>query len=271
VEEALRWLPEGGRQGAEETWASEAGLGPKVEAGGTEGDRVLVVDDNADMRDYLVALLSRHWEVEAVADGLTALERAAAAPPDLVLTDVMMPGMDGFELLRALREREATRHVPVVVLSARAGEEATVEGLHAGADDYLVKPFDFDELLARLEALHRRGGEHEVTTQLGSLTVDSRRRVLRCGTAEHSLTAREFALLQELAGHRDEVLTRSRLLAAVWGSDFDGAPNIVDVYVGYLRAKLEQLGAADVAIRTVRGVGFRLVTEAPRAGRSTGA
>jgi DNA-binding response OmpR family regulator len=232
--------------------------------------KLLLVEDEEKMARLLLRGLGEEGhQVDVCRLVDEALEQAQLIAYDVIVLDWMLPDGDGVGLLRQWRARGF--RTPVLMLTARGTTGEKVTGLRAGADDYLVKPFDFDELLARLEALHRRGGEHEVTTQLGSLTVDSRRRVLRCGTAEHSLTAREFALLQELAGHRDEVLTRSRLLAAVWGSDFDGAPNIVDVYVGYLRAKLEQLGAADVAIRTVRGVGFRLVTEAPRAGRSTGA
>ena len=119
-----------------------------TDTGAAGGERVLVVDDNADMRDYLASLLAPHWRVEAVAYGVAALDRAVSSPPDLFLVDVMMPGMDGFELLRRLRADPRTRSVPVVMLSARAGEEATVEELRSGADDYLVKPFAAGELMA---------------------------------------------------------------------------------------------------------------------------
>jgi signal transduction histidine kinase len=144
LEEALRWLPD----------AREAPLVAGDAAGAarvsTAGARILVADDNQDLRDYLRRLLSAHWVVDAVADGEAALERATAAPPDLVLADVMMPKRDGFALLRALRENPSTRTLPVILLSARAGEEARVEGLDAGADDYLIKPFSARELVARV-------------------------------------------------------------------------------------------------------------------------
>lgn len=146
VNEALRWLP-----GGLEVESLEVGAEVPPEDKRPESARILLADDNADMREYLKSLLSRYWEVETVADGRAALESARVRPPDLVLTDVMMPGLDGFGLLRELRADERTRHVPVTILSARAGEEARIEGLRAGADDYLVKPFSARELLARVE------------------------------------------------------------------------------------------------------------------------
>jgi DNA-binding response OmpR family regulator len=222
--------------------------------------KLLLVEDEEKMARLLVRGLGEEGhQIDVCRLVDEALEQALLIPYDVIVLDWMLPDGDGVGLLRQWRARGMRS--PVLMLTARGTIGEKVTGLRAGADDYLVKPFDFDELLARLEALHRRGGEHEVATQLGSLTVDSRRRVLRRGAAEQTLTAREFALLAELTGHRDEVLTRSRLLAAVWGSDFDGAPNIVDVYVGYLRSKFEHLGAPEVQLRTVRGVGFRLVVE----------
>ncbi|MCP3103995.1 ATP-binding protein [Myxococcus sp. K15C18031901] len=149
VSEALRWLP-GGLEVAASTEPLLEKEAPD-EGQVTQGARILLVDDNADMREYVARLLSGAWRVEAVADGLDALEAARARPPDLVVTDVMMPRMDGFALLRELRADERTRRVPVMMLSARAGEEARIEGLRAGADDYLVKPFSARELKARVE------------------------------------------------------------------------------------------------------------------------
>lgn len=144
IEEALRWLPSAGAAEEEKEWA-----GPGQLPGPTSA-RILLADDNADMRDYLQRLLSQRWQVEAVADGLAALKAAHQRPPDLVLADVMMPGLDGFELLRALRADPHTREIPITLVSARAGEESRVEGLAAGADDYLVKPFSARELLVRV-------------------------------------------------------------------------------------------------------------------------
>ncbi len=145
VEEALRWLPS-----PADPSAPAADAGPRA--------RILVADDNADMRSYMVSLLGRTWDVRAVADGTAALLAARGAPPDLVLSDVMMPGLDGAELLRALRADERTRSIPMILISARAGEEATIEGWEAGADDYLVKPFSARELVARVRTSLSRAG-----------------------------------------------------------------------------------------------------------------
>lgn len=147
VEEALRWLPDPARDDASET-SGDGGPGGPFEA--TRGARVLVADDNADMREYLSRILRPWWSVQAVGDGMTALQRARTSPPDLILSDVMMPGLDGFGLLREIRADPRTQEVPFFILSARAGEEARVEGLSAGADDYLTKPFSARELVARI-------------------------------------------------------------------------------------------------------------------------
>lgn len=233
--------------------------------------KLLLVEDEDKMARLLTrGLTEEGHQVDVCARAEAAREQALLIPYDVLILDWMLPDLDGVALLRELRQRGLK--TPVLMLTARGSTGEKVVGLRAGADDYLVKPFDFDELLARLEALHRRIGEHEPVLHLGAVAIDARRRVLCLGDHEQPLTAREFALLAELAGHRGEVLTRSRLLSTVWGSDFDGAPHIVDVYVGYLRAKLEALSARGVRIHTVRGVGFRLLVEDPehgRAGRST--
>jgi DNA-binding response OmpR family regulator len=169
--------------------------------------------------------------------------------------------MDGVSVLRAWRTRGLG--AAVLLLTARGSTGEKVTGLRAGADDYLVKPFDFDELLARLEVLYRRAAPVEQAAQtLGDLTLDVRRRVLRRGTTEVTLTGREFALLTELQALGGDSATRSRLLLKVWGGDFEGTGNVVDVYVGYLRAKLERLGTTRVKVEAVRGVGYRLVVTA---------
>ncbi len=192
-------------------------------------------------------------------DGAAALEQALSIGYDVIVLDWALPDRDGVSVLRDWRSRGL--RTPVLMLTARGTTGEKVTALRAGADDYLVKPFDFEELVARLEALHRRGAGHESVTKLGSLQLDSRRRVLRTSAGELPLTAREYSLFLELAGHVGEVLTRSQLLQTVWGTDFDGGPNVVDVYIGYLRGKLERVGAADVSIRAVRGVGYRLQVE----------
>jgi two-component system OmpR family response regulator len=221
---------------------------------------ILLVEDEAKMARLIQrGLREEGHQVDHCANGHTALEQALSVPYDVIILDWSLPETDGISVLRQWRERGL--QTAVLMLTARATVGERVTGLRAGADDYLVKPFDFEELLARLDALHRRSGGHEPRRKLGVLTLDGNRRVVILGADEQALTAREWALLSELAGHRDEVLTRSELLSTVWGSTFDGAPNIVDVYVGYLRTKLKKLGVESVHIEAVRGVGFRLVVD----------
>jgi DNA-binding response OmpR family regulator len=178
----------------------------------------------------------------------------------------MLPDVDGLTVLRRLRE--AGRRTPVLMLTARGTVGERVAGLRTGADDYLVKPFDFEELLARLEALTRRT-QGQGQRRLGPVTLDLHRRALVHGAREEALTAREFQVLALLADRGGDVVTRAELLANVWGPSFDGEPNVVDVYIGYVRAKLRAAGAEGVTIRNVRSVGYKLVLEpagAPPAG-----
>jgi two-component system OmpR family response regulator len=210
------------------------------------------------MRAYITSLLGQRWNVTAVADGTAALRGARDDPPELVLSDVMMPGLDGFQLLRALREDERTKTIPIILLSARAGEEATIEGLQAGADDYLIKPFSFEELLARLRALLRRGPiERPAHLEVADLTLDPATRRVERGGVEIELTPKEFALLEYLMRHAGDVLTRTRIREHVWDWGFDGSSNVVDVYIRYLRHKIDKPFAKEL-IRTVRGVGYAI-------------
>jgi DNA-binding response OmpR family regulator len=219
--------------------------------------KLLLVEDEAQMARLLQRGLSEEGhQVDVCARGGSALEQAAQVAYDVILLDWSLPDLDGVSVLRQWRESGLS--TPVLMLTARGSTGEKVTGLRAGADDYLVKPFDFDELLARLEALARRGAGSGLTAQVGSVMLDPRRRALVAGEREVALTAREFALASELWTHAGDVLSRSRLLSAVWGTDFDGLPNVVDVYVGYLRAKLEELSATDVEIAAVRGIGYRL-------------
>jgi two-component system, OmpR family, response regulator len=223
--------------------------------------RLLLVEDEERVARILARGLSEEGhQVDVCASGLQARDQGLSVPYDVVLLDWSLPDLDGLSVLRAWRARGV--RTPVLLLTARGSTGEKVTGLRAGADDYLVKPFAFDELLARLEALHRRGGAGHDATRLGPATLDARRRALVLGPASESLTAREFALLSELASHSGDVLSRSRLIHAVWGHDFDGNANVVDVYVGYLRTKLERLGTPGVRIESVRGVGYRLVVPA---------
>jgi two-component system, OmpR family, response regulator len=219
--------------------------------------KLLLVEDEAQMARLLQRGLSEEGhQVDVCARGEDALSQAANVSYDAIVLDWSLPDLDGVSVLRQWRESGLS--TPVLMLTARGSTGEKVTGLRAGADDYLVKPFDFEELLARLEALARRGAGTSQTAQLGSVSLDAKRRCLARAGAEVTLTAREFALANELWSHAGDVLSRSRLLSSVWGTDFDGLPNVVDVYVGYLRAKLEALGAADVEIAAVRGIGYRL-------------
>ncbi len=220
--------------------------------------KLLVVEDEPKMARLLERGLREEGHTVDLCDrGDVALDQALHVPYDVVLLDWSLPEMDGLSVLRRWRERGLA--TPVLVLTARGTVGERVTGLRAGADDYLVKPFDFEELVARIEALHRRAAGQDPARRIGPLALDPRRRVLVHGDRETSLTARELALLSALAARAGDALTRSELLAAVWGPAFDGEPNVVDVYVGYLRAKLRDLAGDEVTIVAVRGVGFRLV------------
>jgi two-component system, OmpR family, response regulator len=195
--------------------------------------------------------------VDVCATGGEARAQAQDIAYDVILLDWSLPDMDGVAVLREWRRRGL--RTPVLLLTARGSTGEKVTAFHAGADDYLVKPFEFAELLVRIEALHRRGGA-EAASALGPLKLDPRRRALLRDDRAESLTPREYALAAVLATHPGEVLSRTRLLEAVWGSEFGGNANVVDVYIGYLRAKLERLAPPGVVrIEAVRGVGYRLV------------
>jgi two-component system response regulator MprA len=218
--------------------------------------RVLVVDDDASIAASLRrALLYEGYAVTVAGDGVTALQRAESDAPDLVILDVMLPGIDGIEVCRRIRKDD---EVPVLMLTARDGTADRVLGLDSGADDYLVKPFAYEELLARVRALLRRKPARS-TRQLrfADLVMDTGTREVRRGDLPVELTPREFDLLQFFLRNPRQVLTRDRILDIVWGYGFGAASNSVDVYVGYLRAKLEA-GDTSRLIHTVRGVGYAL-------------
>jgi DNA-binding response OmpR family regulator len=219
--------------------------------------KLLLVEDEPKMARMLQRGLSEEGHaVDVCSTGEEAFSRAAEVAYDVVVLDWSLPDTDGITLLK--RWRDTGLVTPVMMLTARGTTGEKVTGLKAGADDYLVKPFDFEELLARLGALARRGTAAHGAPKFRGVELDTRRRVFRKGEKEAELTAREFTLAQEFFTHPNDVLSRSRLLSAVWGTDFEGNPNVVDVYVGYLRAKLEGVGAGDVELSAVRGVGYRL-------------
>ncbi len=231
--------------------------------------RILLVEDEEKLARFLVrGLREEGHQLDHCTHGEDARARIAALGYDVIVLDWMLPDDDGLAIVEHMR-REGIR-TPVLMLTARAETSEKVVGLRAGADDYLTKPFEFEELLARLLALHRRSEGAASEAALGDAVLDARRRCLRCGNVEVELTAREHALLSELFSHAGEVRTRAQLLAEVWGHSFEGDPNILDVYVGYVRAKLAKLSEAASragrpprvpAIRAVRGVGFRLALE----------
>jgi two-component system response regulator MprA len=218
--------------------------------------RLLVIDDDEQLLTALRrALAYEGYDVAVASAGEEGLRLARDVPPDLVVLDVRLPGIDGLEVCRRLR---AGGDVPVLMLTARDEVADRVAGLDAGADDYLVKPFAVDELLARVRALLRRrtpttSGELRVA----DLTLDPATRGVRRGGRDLTLTPKEFDLLALFLQHPRQVLTRERLFERVWGYDFDGQSNVLDVYVGHLRTKLEADGESRL-LHTVRGVGYVL-------------
>jgi two-component system response regulator MprA len=219
--------------------------------------RVLVVDDEPQLRRALErALKLEGYEVKQAADGEEALDAVAGSPFDAIVLDVLMPKRDGLSVARELRERGD--HTPILILTARDAVQDRVDGLDAGADDYVVKPFALEELLARLRALLRRtNGAGDGQLAYADLTMNPATREVRRGERVVELTKTEFALLEQLLRHPRLVLTRSQLFEAVWGYDFGPRSNSLEVYIGYLRRKTEE-GGEPRLIQTVRGVGYSL-------------
>ncbi|WAB81592.1 response regulator transcription factor [Microcella daejeonensis] len=217
---------------------------------------ILIVEDEARIATFVEkGLASAGYSPTVVGSGTAAVDYLATGSFDLVLLDVGLPGIDGFEVLRRIRAAGDT--TPVIMLTARSSVEDTVTGLDGGANDYLPKPFKFDELLARIRLRLRESGQlatAETALQHGDLSLDLRSRRATVGTTTVDLSAREFALAEQFLRHPDQVLSREQLLSRVWGFDFDPGSNVVDVYVRYLRGKI----GAD-RIETVRGMGYRLV------------
>jgi DNA-binding response OmpR family regulator len=220
------------------------------------GARVLVVDDEAAIRDMLeYGLGQAGFVVRAVPDGRAALETVRSWSPELIVLDVMLPEVDGFTLLPALRR---STEVPIIMLSARAETAEKVTGLSRGADDYVAKPFELEELVARLHsALRRPRLEMRQTFTYADLSVDVARRTVFRGTRRVELSTREFDLLLTFVRNPERVFTRSELLDLVWGVDRDIVPNTVETYISYLRAKLDS-GQPVRLIQTMRGVGYAL-------------
>jgi two-component system OmpR family response regulator len=219
--------------------------------------RVLVVEDEVRMAALLErGLREEGYAVDVAPNGTDGLWLATENDYDAVVLDVMLPGMDGFEVCR--KARAAGRWAPVLLLTARDGVDDRVRGLDAGADDYLTKPFSFAELAARLRALVRRGGkERQVILEVGDLHLDPATHRAWRGSTELSLSPKEMALLGLLMRNAGDVVTRTQILDHVWDFAYDGASNVVDQYIAYLRRKVDRpFGRSD--IETVRGVGYRI-------------
>ena len=228
-------------------------------------ETILVVDDEPPIVEMLVYNLERaHYRVLVAHDGWQALDLARREQPDLVVLDLMLPGIDGLDVCRELRK---THDVPIIMLTARDAEVDRVVGLELGADDYVVKPFSVRELMARIKSVLRRAGratdltppgDAEALVRAGPLTVDSDRYEARWHAHLLDLTTQEFQLLLSLAQHAGQVLSREQLLNQVWGYEYYGDLRVVDAAVKRLRAKLRQAAPQVEAIETVRGVGYKL-------------
>jgi DNA-binding response OmpR family regulator len=220
--------------------------------------RILIVEDDRDIAALIAHYLEKAgYSAETVSDGARALARAEASPPDLVILDLMLPGLDGLEVCRALRAHTRTTALPIIMLTARGEESERIIGLDSGADDYVVKPFRPNELMARVRALLRRTKPEikEPVLRCGPITIDVERHTVSDAGKAVRLTAKEFLLLQYLIEHRGRVLSRDRLLSDVWDYQYPGATRTVDVHVRRLREKLPFL---EKALVTVQQFGYKL-------------
>ena len=222
--------------------------------------RLLIVEDEVRLAVALQrGLATEGFAVDVAHDGMTGLELAGAGSYDAVVLDVMLPGLSGYRVCQELRA--AQNWVPVLMLSAKDGEYDQADGLDVGADDYLTKPFSFVVLVARLRALIRRGAPpRPAVLAAGDLTLDPAARRVARGEAEIALTAREFAVLEYLLRRAGEVVPKLDIIQHVWDANYDGDPNVVEVYVGYLRRKIDAPFGRH-ALRTVRGAGYQLAAD----------
>jgi DNA-binding response OmpR family regulator len=228
--------------------------------------RILIVEDDADIAQLVKLYLEKAGHsVEVIDSGDAALSQLTDRPPDLLILDVMLPGVDGLTICRTVRARAATMAIPIIILSARAGESDRIHGLELGADDYIVKPFSPKELVARVAAIERRTrppGSEDAPLQYGSLTMDRDRHRVVSGGCEVALTAKEFLLLEYFLRHCGRVVSRERLLTDVWGYRYAGGTRTVDVHVRRLRKKLPALCDA---LATVHQFGYKLLERSPGA------
>ena len=221
--------------------------------------RILVIEDERKVANFIKhGLEEERYIVETVADGITGLEMAMNNQVDAILLDIMLPGKDGFTLLREMRE--AGVNTPVIILSARGTTEDRVRGLDLGADDYLPKPFSFEELAARLRAILRRSiPEKSTKLRCGELSLDTVSHMAYRGNTEIELTSKEYALLEYLIRNKNRILSRSTITQHVWKHNFDPDSNIIDVYVKRIRSKIEKKdGNSKQMLQSIRGVGYRM-------------
>jgi len=222
--------------------------------------RVLLVEDEPRLAEMVrVGLVSEGFVVEVGADGADGLWRGTAGEFDVIVLDIMLPKLNGYDVLRTLRERDVW--TPVLMLTAKDGEYDQADAFDLGADDYLTKPFSFVVLTARLRALQRRGApERPTVLTAGDLSLDPARRRAARGDTVLTLTPREYGVLEFLLRNKGTVLSKAQILAAVWDAHYDGDDNIVEVYIGYLRRKIDTPFGRQ-AIETMRGMGYRLLAD----------
>jgi len=225
--------------------------------------RVLLVEDEPHLVEMVrVGLVSEGFVVEVGADGADGLWRGTAGEFDVIVLDIMLPKLNGYDVLRTLRERDVW--TPVLMLTAKDGEYDQADAFDLGADDYLTKPFSFVVLTARLRALQRRGApERPTVLTAGDLSLDPARRRAARGDTVLTLTPREYGVLEFLLRNKGTVLSKAQILAAVWDAHYDGDDNIVEVYIGYLRRKIDTPFGRQ-AIETMRGMGYRLLADGGR-------
>ncbi len=218
--------------------------------------KVLIIEDEKLLADSLKALLeSKGFSVEAVYDGITGAEYAQTGVYDLLILDVMMPGMDGYQVARQVRAKRCA--TPILMLTAKSGLEDRIDGLNAGADYYLTKPFDSRELLACINALLRRQGNQVDELVCGNTALELSTGMLVCGEKRLQLSAREFDVMRFLMQSQNQILPKEVILAKVWGFDSNAVENHVEVYVGFLRKKLQSIGS-NVRIQAIRRLGYHL-------------
>ena len=219
---------------------------------------IYCVEDDASIRELMLyALRASGFEAEGFPDGKALFDALAVEEPSLILLDIMLPGMDGIEILKLIRSTPATAHIPVIMASAKGTEYDKVIGLDQGADDYLAKPFGMMEMVSRIRAVLRRssGSKPERSLRLGRLSMDPMSHTVRTDGIRVELTLKEFELLKLFMEHPGRVFTRDQLLERIWSTDYVGETRTVDVHIGTLRTKL---GICGEYIRTVRGVGYRM-------------